>query len=72
MNLHHLSLIGAYLMVGVSAVLQLPWSLTWPMLLSLPIAVLQILQVQQIAAGAKPNWRLVDLTAIASLALRHT
>jgi 1,4-dihydroxy-2-naphthoate octaprenyltransferase len=69
MNLHHLSLIGAYLMVGVSAVLQLPWSLTWPMLLSLPIAVLQILQVQQIAAGAKPNWRLLDLTAIASFGI---
>jgi len=69
MNLHHLSLIGAYLMVGVSAVLLLPWSLTWPMLLSLPIAVLQILQVQQIAAGAKPNWRLVDLTAIASFGI---
>ncbi|HBF40419.1 MAG TPA: hypothetical protein DDW19_01150 [Anaerolineaceae bacterium] len=66
MNLHNFSLIGSYLLTGIFALLLLPWSLTWPYLLSLPFAVFQIFQVQQIANGARPNWRLLNLAAAAT------
>ena len=69
MNLHNISLIGCYLLIGLFAAFRLPWALIWPQLLSLPIAVAQFLQIVQIASGAKPNWRLLILTASATFAL---
>jgi len=69
MSLHNISLIGCYLLIAVFAAFRLPWSLIWPQLLSMPFAALQILQVQQIAGGAKPNWRLLILTASVTFAL---
>lgn len=69
MTLHNISIIGSYLLIAVFAWLRLPWSLTWPMLLSLPLAAFQIFQVQQIAAGAKPNWHLLILTASATFGI---
>lgn len=69
MNLHNLSLIGTYLLAGIFLLLRLPWSLAWPYFLSIPFAVFQIVQVQQIANGAKPNWRLLRLTAAATFGI---
>ncbi len=68
-NVHNISLGAGYLMIGVFAAFRLPWSLIWPQLLSLPIAIFQILQVLQIAAGARPNWRLLVWTASATFGL---
>jgi hypothetical protein len=47
----------------------LPWSLTWPGLLGLPFGVFQIVQMNGIAAGAKPRWRLLMITAGTTFAL---
>lgn len=69
MNAHNLLVLGAYLLLGVAAVLNLPWVLTWPPLLTLPVGLFQIWQINQIAQGAKTRWRLLALTAGATLGL---
>lgn len=69
MALHNYLILGGYLLFGLFALYRLPWSLTWPAILSLPLGALQIFQVVQIAAGAKPNWKLLVLNAAGTFAI---
>lgn len=64
MNLHNLLILGAYFLFGFATLLDLPWSLTWPALLTLPFGIYQIWQMRQIANGASPRWRLLTFTAM--------
>jgi 1,4-dihydroxy-2-naphthoate octaprenyltransferase len=57
MNAHNLLILISFLLLGVAALLGLPWVLTWPALLVLPIGVFQIWRMVQIANGAAPRWR---------------
>ncbi len=69
MTLHN-GLIGlGYLLLVAAAAFGLPWMLTWPGLLTLPVGIFETIQINQIAAGAKPNWRLLRLTSAATFAL---
>ncbi len=65
---HNFLLLSAYLLVAVAAIAGLPWPITWPALLSLPIALFQILQMAKITAGAKPRWQLLRLTSFVTVA----
>jgi 1,4-dihydroxy-2-naphthoate octaprenyltransferase len=69
MNLHNILILTGFLILGSSALFGLPWSLTWPGLLGLPFGVFQIVQMNGIAAGAKPRWRLLMITAGTTFAL---
>jgi 1,4-dihydroxy-2-naphthoate octaprenyltransferase len=69
MALHNLLILLGFLVMGISAIFGLPWSLTWPGLLGLPVGIFQILQMNWIAGGAKPRWRLLAITAGATVAL---
>lgn len=69
MSLHNIMVLLSYLLVGLAAVLRLPWSLTWPMLATLPIGLFQIWQIWQIGNGQKPRWRLLYITALASFGI---
>jgi 1,4-dihydroxy-2-naphthoate octaprenyltransferase len=69
MNLHNILILLAYVMLGLAAALGLPWALTWPGLLTLPVGLFQIWQITQIAGGRRPNWRLLAITAISTFAL---
>lgn len=69
MSLHNLLILAGFLLMGAAALLDLPWTLTWPGLLGLPVGLFQIWQVLAITNGAKPRWRLLELTAGATLAL---
>ncbi len=69
MSLHNFLIGLAFLLIGFSPLAGLAWSLTWPRLLVLPVGIFQIWQMVQIANGAKPNWRLLRLTAAASFGL---
>jgi 1,4-dihydroxy-2-naphthoate octaprenyltransferase len=69
MNLHNILILLAYVVLGLATVFGLPWALTWPGLLTLPIGIFQIWQITQIAAGGRPNWRLTRITAISTLVL---
>jgi 1,4-dihydroxy-2-naphthoate octaprenyltransferase len=69
MNLHNLLILFGFLLFGLAAVLGLPWLLTWPGLLGLPLGLFQIWQMNSIASGAKPHWRLLSLNAVATVVL---
>lgn len=57
--LHNLLVLGAFVLIGVFLLLGLPWSLTWPMLLVLPVGAFQVWQITRIAEGEKPGWKLL-------------
>ena len=67
--IHNMLILIGFLVLGTAALAGLPWDLTWPGLLGLPIGIFQIIQMQAIANGAKPRWRLLAITAAATLAL---
>jgi 1,4-dihydroxy-2-naphthoate octaprenyltransferase len=69
MNLHNLMILLSYFLVGLAAALRLPWSLTWPMLLTAPLGFFQIWQMWQISNGQKPHWRLLRITALALMGI---
>ena len=66
MFLHNILLLTAYILIALASILGMAWSLTWPRLLTLPLAIFQIYLVWQINQGAKPRWRLLRLTAYAT------
>lgn len=68
-RLHHLLIVSCYLLLGLALLSGLPWRLTWPTLLSVPFAVYQVMQMEQITTGAKPNWKLLTLNAVVTFGL---
>jgi 1,4-dihydroxy-2-naphthoate octaprenyltransferase len=58
MNAHNLLILISFLLLGIAATLGLPWILTWPALLPLPIGLFQVWRMVQISNGAAPRWRL--------------
>lgn len=69
MFLHNLCIFVAYLTMGLTTVFGLPWSLSWPRLLTLPVGLFQVWQIWRIGNGAKPQWRLLRVTAYATFAI---
>jgi 1,4-dihydroxy-2-naphthoate polyprenyltransferase len=69
MRLHNWLVPVAYLLVGLAFTQGLPWALTWPGLLTVPIGILEVIQIIRIAAGASPSWRLLNFTALTLLGL---
>lgn len=69
MTLHNGLILVGYLLLAVAYFVGLPWPLTWPGLLSVPIAIFQIWQLGQIANGVKPRWSLLLITAAATFGL---
>ena len=67
--IHNILILVGFLVLGTAALAGLPWNLTWPGLLGLPIGLFQIIQMQSIANGGKPRWGLLAITAAATLAL---
>ena len=56
---------SGYLAAGVSVLFGLSWSILWRIMLSLPIGIILIWQIYRLQQGAKPNWSLINLSAIA-------
>jgi 1,4-dihydroxy-2-naphthoate octaprenyltransferase len=67
--IHNMLVLIGFLVLGTAALAGLPWPLTWPGLLGLPIGLAQIIQMQAIGSGARPRWRLLAITAAATLTL---
>ncbi|HVF26137.1 MAG TPA: prenyltransferase [Anaerolineales bacterium] len=67
--LHHLFVLLAYILFAASPVFGLPLSLIWPVFLTLPFALFQIFQLQNISLGAPTNWTLLNATALVVLGL---
>ncbi|MEN6482939.1 MAG: hypothetical protein ABFD29_12310 [Anaerolineaceae bacterium] len=64
MTLHNLLILFSYVFVGIALLTGLPWSLCWPMLMTLPLGIYQTYIVWQIGNGAKPPWKLLRVTSI--------
>ena len=69
MALHNILILTGYLLLVAAATFGMPWPLTWPGLLTLPVGLFQIYQMTQISSGIKPAWRLLKLTAAATFGL---
>jgi 1,4-dihydroxy-2-naphthoate octaprenyltransferase len=69
MTLHNILVLVGFLLVGFSITAGLPWRIAWPALLPLPVGLFQIWQMNQIAEGVKPRWRLLAITAMATFCL---
>lgn len=69
MNVHNILILVAYLMFMAASFLGLPWTITWPVLLTFPIGLYEIWQINQIARGAKPRWNMIALAAAGMLGL---
>ena len=69
MMIHNWLVPICYLLIGLAYILGLPWPLTWPALLTVPLGVFEIYQMNQIHAGARPGWRMLNFTAVALLGL---
>ncbi|RPJ50386.1 MAG: prenyltransferase [Chloroflexi bacterium] len=65
MTLHNALIAMAYIVLAVSVISGLPWRLAFPGFLSMPVAVFQVWQMNSIANGGKPHWRLLTFTALA-------
>jgi len=68
MTLHNVLVLCAFLLVIIAATFGFPWFATWPVLLPLPLGLLQIWQMRRIAGGARPNWNALTLGAVALFA----
>lgn len=64
MNLHNVLILSAFLLLGMAIWSGLPAAIALPAFLPLPLGMLQIWQMRRIAAGARPNWRSLTLTAV--------
>lgn len=58
-------ILAAFIIAGLESLLGLSWSVLWRILLTLPIGVFVVWQLQRIRDGAKPHWLVLELTSIA-------
>jgi 1,4-dihydroxy-2-naphthoate polyprenyltransferase len=59
MRIHNLSLLVAYLILGLAIGFGLPISIGLPGFLTFPLAIFQVWYMNRIASGIKPNWTLL-------------
>lgn len=68
-RLHHGLLLGAYVLLGASALSGFSFALLAPAFLTLPFAALQWHLLRDIARGAKPIWNLLTANTVAVFGL---
>jgi 1,4-dihydroxy-2-naphthoate octaprenyltransferase len=66
---HHGLVVGAYLLMVGALQFGLAWKLVWPVFLTFPFALMQILWLRNISLGAKPLWTLLTVNSLAVFAL---
>jgi 1,4-dihydroxy-2-naphthoate octaprenyltransferase len=67
--LHHAAIMAAYGLLLSGPFLGISLSVLWPGYLGIPFAVLQILLLQSLARGARPNWPLLRATSTSVVGL---
>ena len=65
LRFHNASLLMGFLFFLLGTFFDLPWRIIWPGLLTMPLGLMQIWQVNQILRGTKPNFKALELTAVA-------
>lgn len=67
--LHNILVASAYLILLAAPLFGISLSLIWPVFLTLPFALLQVISLRNISRGGKPIWLLLQATAIAIFGL---
>jgi 1,4-dihydroxy-2-naphthoate octaprenyltransferase len=67
--LHHILILGAYVLLASALLFGLAWGLIWPAFLTLPFGLLQIYWLRNISQGARPVWSLLTVNALAVFGL---
>lgn len=57
MALHNVLVLMAFVLLGLAAVMGMPFAIVWPTFLLIPVAAWQVWTMTRIAGGARPNWR---------------
>jgi 1,4-dihydroxy-2-naphthoate octaprenyltransferase len=65
MVLHNILILSAYALLVSSLFFNLPFTIALPAIITLPVGIFQIWQVNQVSVGAKPHWRRLTVTAYA-------
>jgi 1,4-dihydroxy-2-naphthoate octaprenyltransferase len=65
MLLHNLLILCAYILLMLAVPFGLPWRIGLPALLTFPVGLFQVWMIQRIAAGAKPQWKMLKVSAAA-------
>jgi 1,4-dihydroxy-2-naphthoate octaprenyltransferase len=69
MNLHNILILSAFLLIGIAMLFGLPAPIALPVFIVLPLGLFQIWYMTRIAAGAKPFWRVLRISAILTYGL---
>lgn len=64
MTLHNLLILANYVLLGIALFYGMPLSIGLPPLFLIPLGLFQIWMMNRIAAGARPNWRLLTLISV--------
>lgn len=65
MLLHNILILSAYLLLMLAVPFGLPKRIGIPAILTFPVGIFQIVMIQRIAAGAKPQWNILKVGAAA-------
>jgi len=65
LNLTIYIILGAFVAAGLGSLFGLAWSVLWRILLTLPVGIFLVWQLQSIRDGAKPHWLVLESAAIA-------
>jgi 1,4-dihydroxy-2-naphthoate octaprenyltransferase len=69
MLFHNVLILLSFVLFGLAFTLGLPFSVGWPVIFVLPVALYQVWMMNRIAGGAKPNWNMLILISIATFIL---
>jgi len=61
MVFHNASILLAYLLFALIALLDFPWFLLWPVFLTMPIGLLEIWLIERVRRGEKPLWTVMQV-----------
>jgi 1,4-dihydroxy-2-naphthoate octaprenyltransferase len=64
MWLHNIFTLMAFVFLGIAGFFGLPSAITFPALIPLPLGLIQIWYMRQIAQGVKPNWKMLTMNAV--------
>ena len=68
-SLHHLLVLGGFLLLGLAVLWGLPWKIAIPLAAVLPIGLFQVWYLNRIGQGVKPNWTILTTVAVATFGL---
>ena len=67
--IHNILIISAYIFFVAAPLVGIPLRLSWAPLLTIPLAIYQIIVLRNIELGLKPNWRILRVNALAMVGL---